>query len=135
MDQVTKANYQVLLSAPWYLETAYTEAWRDYYETDPLDWDGSEEQKKRVLGGGACLWGEYVDGGNVITKTWTTTAAVAEKLWSPKEATKMAAKAKRRFHAQHCRMQMTGIRAGPLDGPGFCPCDYAVYQALRRTLF
>ncbi len=127
MDQVTKAGYQTILSAPWYLETAYTEAWREYYETDLLDWDGSEEQKRRVLGGGACMWGEYVDGGNLMNKVWTTTAAVAEKLWSPKEATKEAAKAARRFHAQHCRMQVTGIRVGPQDGPGHCPCDFAVY--------
>ena len=70
MDQVTKAGYKVLLSAPWYLEEAYTDAWIRYYETDLLDWDGDEAQKKLVLGGGACMWGEYADGGNLINKVW-----------------------------------------------------------------
>lgn len=69
-SKVTKAGFRTLLSAPWYLEEIRTESWREYYETDPLDWDGTSEQKSRVLGGGACMWGEYADGANLINKVW-----------------------------------------------------------------
>jgi len=70
MSKVTRAGYRTLLSAPWYLEEVVTESWRKYYETDPLDFDGTPQQKKLVLGGEACIWGEYADGGNLINKVW-----------------------------------------------------------------
>lgn len=31
---------------------------------------GSEEEKQLVIGGEACLWGEYVDATNLIPRLW-----------------------------------------------------------------
>ena len=47
-----------------------------------IDFIGSDDAKRRILGGEAYLWGEFVDGTNLLARLWPKTAAVAERLWS-----------------------------------------------------
>ncbi|KDD76122.1 glycosyl hydrolase [Helicosporidium sp. ATCC 50920] len=71
-------GHLAVLSAPWYLNlgTYAAEDWKRYYAVDPAP--QSLSRPDLVLGGEACVWGEFVDETNVIQKTWPAAAAVAE---------------------------------------------------------
>ncbi|XP_040478122.1 beta-hexosaminidase subunit beta [Ursus maritimus] len=116
---VTAAGFPVILSAPWYLDwISYGQDWRNYYKVDPLDFDGSQEQKKLVIGGEACLWGEYVDATNLTPRLWPRASAVGERLWSQQNI-KDLEDAYDRLTIHRCRMARRGIAAEPLF-TGYC---------------
>lgn len=78
-------GYRAILSHGWYLDQCLH---ADYhYGVDPLGGPGSaqlgEAERARVLGGEACLWGEWVNKENLDIRLWPRLAAVAERLWSP----------------------------------------------------
>lgn len=50
----------------------------------------TQEEESRIIGGEACQWSEFVDGGNIESRLWPTAAAIAEKLWSPQVLTQDA---------------------------------------------
>ncbi|GLD51673.1 beta-hexosaminidase subunit beta [Lates japonicus] len=116
-------GYQTLLSTPWYLNRiSYGQDWHGYYKADPQDFKGTEEQKKLVIGGEACLWGEYVDATNLTPRLWPRASAVAERLWSAKEVTDIS-DAFNRLSMHRCRMVERGIPAEPLFS-SYCPREY-----------
>ncbi|KAF7493670.1 Beta-hexosaminidase subunit beta [Sarcoptes scabiei] len=123
-----KAKQPILYSSCWYLNYIQTGAdWVFHYTCDPRDFNGTEQEKALVLGGAACIWGEFVDGSNLISRSWPRGAAVAERLWSPKMGTESYSKAEHRFNRQRCRMQMLGLNVEPANGPGYCNCDDAYH--------
>ncbi|XP_032395365.1 beta-hexosaminidase subunit beta isoform X1 [Etheostoma spectabile] len=123
MANVTSAGYQTLLSTPWYLNRiSYGQDWQVHYKADPQDFNGTEEQKKLVIGGEACLWGEYVDATNLTPRLWPRASAVAERLWSAKHVTDIN-DAFDRLSVHRCRMVERGIPAEPLFS-SYCRREY-----------
>ncbi|XP_054468155.1 beta-hexosaminidase subunit beta isoform X2 [Anoplopoma fimbria] len=123
MGKVTAAGYTTILSAPWYLDyISYAQDWQKYYKVEPLNFNGTEAQKKLVIGGEACLWGEYVDATNLTPRLWPRASAVAERLWSAVDVTDIT-DAFNRLSVHRCRMVERGIPAEPLFS-SYCPHEY-----------
>ncbi|XP_040197371.1 beta-hexosaminidase subunit beta isoform X2 [Rana temporaria] len=117
--KVTAAGFSAILSAPWYLDyISVGQDWRNYYQVEPLNFNGTEQQKKLVIGGEACLWGEFVDATNLTPRLWPRASAVAERLWSSVKVTSVQ-DAYNRLVVHRCRMVGRGISAEPLY-VGFC---------------
>ncbi|XP_077988960.1 beta-hexosaminidase subunit alpha-like isoform X1 [Glandiceps talaboti] len=127
LAKITKANYHAILSDGWYLNHVfdpYKDYWKTYYAQDPQDFEGTQQQKDLVIGGEACMWGEYVDGTNLIQRLWPTASVVGERLWSAASVTDPNA-ASHRLAEQRCRMVRRGLQAEPVTGPGYCPYEYS----------
>ncbi|XP_063819929.1 beta-hexosaminidase subunit beta isoform X1 [Pseudophryne corroboree] len=114
LSNVTAAGFSAILSAPWYLDyISYGQDWLKYYKVEPLCFKGTEQQKQLVIGGEACLWGEFVDATNLTPRLWPRACAVAERLWSDKDVTSVG-DAYSRLIKHRCRMVRRGIAAEPL---------------------
>jgi hexosaminidase len=75
-----------LLSTGYYIDLNQSAA--QHYLADPLGDEGgplTAEERARVLGGEATIWSEFVTADNVDSRIWPRTAAIAERLWSPRE--------------------------------------------------
>jgi len=126
LAKLTKMGYKTILAQPWYLDyIGYGQDWKNYYKYEPLNFDGTDEQKQLVMGGEACLWAEYVDSTNVQSRLWPRASAVAERLWSQSDVTDVD-EAEVRLHQHRCRMVSRDIPAEPLY-IGHCEVEYQDY--------
>ncbi|HXN21429.1 MAG TPA: family 20 glycosylhydrolase [Candidatus Dormibacteraeota bacterium] len=80
-----KQGYRGVLSAGYYLDHMKSAA--EHYWVDPLPPGNALDQAPvaGVLGGEACLWGEFVTPETIDSRLWPRAAAVAERLWSQPE--------------------------------------------------
>ncbi|KAL1440442.1 hypothetical protein MTO96_009481 [Rhipicephalus appendiculatus] len=116
---IARKGYQMVLSACWYLNyISYGEDWKKFYQCDPRSFEGTEAEKDLVVGGEACMWGEYVDGTNLIPRLWPRASAVAERLWSSADVNNTD-DASFRLDQQRCRMLRRGIPTQPILN-GYC---------------
>jgi len=76
-------GHRCLLSHGFYIDLIQPTAY--HYLNDPLPPDSvlTEVEKKRILGGEATMWAEFVGPETIDSRIWPRTAAVAERLWSP----------------------------------------------------
>ncbi|GAB6027657.1 hypothetical protein CHUAL_001898 [Chamberlinius hualienensis] len=129
---IAQQGYKMILSSCWYLNyISYGPDWKNYYKCDPHDFDGNDEQKTLVIGGEAAMWGEYVDGTNILARIWPRASAVAERLWSPSSVNDTDS-ANFRLDQQRCRMLRRGTPAQPILN-GFCgDYEWGMPQNLRK---
>jgi hexosaminidase len=84
LAQAAKQGYRGLLSSGYYVDLMWSA--ERHYATEPLSGAAASltpEEQKRILGGEACMWAEYVSPENIDSRIWPRTAAIAERLWSP----------------------------------------------------
>ena len=86
LAQAAKQGYRGLLSSGYYVDLMWSA--ERHYATDPLSGAAATltaEEQKRILGGEACMWAEYVSPENIDSRIWPRSAAIAERLWSPQQ--------------------------------------------------
>jgi hexosaminidase len=90
MMKAAQAGYQSMLSNGYYIDLIQPTDF--HYLNDPLPADTllTPEQQQKILGGEATMWAEYVSPETVDSRIWPRTAAIAERLWSPREVNDVA---------------------------------------------
>ncbi len=86
LAEAARQGYMGILSFGYYLDHIQPASF--HYQVDPLEGETAglnKEQKKRILGGEACMWSEFVTPENIDSRIWPRTAAIAERLWSPQK--------------------------------------------------
>jgi hexosaminidase len=86
LAQAAKQHYRGLLSSGYYIDLMWSAA--RHYATEPMSGAAAQltaDEQKRILGGEACMWAEYVSPENIDSRIWPRTAAIAERLWSPQD--------------------------------------------------
>ena len=81
-----KQGYSGILSSGYYLD-AMAPA-KKYYSVDPMsnaDAALNVDQQKRILGGEACMWAEFITDDNIDSRIWPRAAVISERLWSAPE--------------------------------------------------
>jgi hexosaminidase len=81
-----RRGYHVLLSNGYYIDLNQPAS--QHYLVDPLEGISDKltpAQTANILGGEATMWSEFVSPEIVDSRIWPRTAAIAERLWSPRE--------------------------------------------------
>ena len=79
-------GYRSLLSFGYYLDLMWPAS--RHYAVDPMSGAAASlnpEEKSRIIGGEACMWGEWITPENIDSRIWPRNAAIAERLWSSPE--------------------------------------------------
>lgn len=85
LAEAARRGFSGLLSAGYYLDLHHPAA--EHYAADPLPENSplTAGEAARVLGGEAAMWTEWADADLFDFRVWPRAAAVAERLWSPRE--------------------------------------------------
>src|ERR1051326_6386639 len=84
LADAARKGYNGILSAGYYIDLMFPAS--QHYLADPIPPDTSltAEEAKHILGGEATMWGEWVSPETIDSRIWPRTAAIAERLWSPR---------------------------------------------------
>jgi hexosaminidase len=124
-------EHDILVSSCWYLDHL-DEDWLSFYRCNPRGFNGTMEQKQRVMGGHSSMWGERCDEQNFMPRVWPRASATAEKLWSG-ENDNASQTATARLDRFRCLMVQRGFGASPIQ-PGTCDQDLeSLIESERRA--
>jgi hexosaminidase len=85
LAEAARRGYDGVLSNGYYIDLIFPTT--DHYLNDPLP-EGhglTDAEAAHVLGGEATMWAEWVTPETIDSRIWPRTAAIAERLWSPRE--------------------------------------------------
>ena len=101
-------GYNGILSAGYYLNLMSPAA--AHYMVDPLpeNTNLTVEQQGRILGGEACMWEEQTSALDIDSRIWPRAAAIAERLWSPRNVNDVD-DMYRRLLAESLRLEAVGL--------------------------
>lgn len=87
LAEAAKKGYDGILSNGYYIDLIQPAS--QHYVPDPVPADSTltPEEAKHVLGGEATMWAEWVTPDTIDSRIWPRTAAIAERLWSPRTVT------------------------------------------------
>lgn len=87
LAEAARKGYDGILSNGYYIDLIFPAS--QHYAADPLPADSTltPEEAKHVLGGEATMWAEWVNPDTIDSRIWPRTAAIAERLWSPRTVT------------------------------------------------
>ncbi len=85
LADAARQGFQGVLSNGYYIDLMFPAS--QHYAVDPIPADTTltAEEQKRVLGGEATMWSEWVSPETIDSRIWTRTAAIAERFWSPRD--------------------------------------------------
>jgi hexosaminidase len=136
LAEAARRGYDGILSNGYYIDLNYSAA--NHYGTDPLPAATTltAEQQKHVLGGEATMWAEWVTPENIDSRIWPRTAAIAERLWSPRQINAVD-DMYRRLKTVSARLEEAGLRHDAnyalmlrrLAGDSATPADIAALRA------
>ncbi|GAA4295043.1 family 20 glycosylhydrolase [Aestuariibaculum suncheonense] len=105
--EAAKKGYNTILSNGFYIDRM--ESVVKHYLTEPIgNIELTPEERKRILGGEVTMWSELVTPLTIDSRIWPRTAAIAERLWSPKEVTDIDNMLKR-LEVINYRLEEVGI--------------------------
>jgi hexosaminidase len=87
LAEAARKGYDGILSNGYYIDLCYPAS--QHYKVDPVGANSNLTQKElaHVLGGEATMWSEWVSPDTIDSRIWPRTAAIAERLWSPRDVT------------------------------------------------
>ena len=89
LAKVARQGNQGILSNGYYIDLMFPVS--QHYAVDPLPANTTltADEQKRILGGEATMWSEWVSPETIDSRIWSRMPAVAERFWSPREVTEV----------------------------------------------
>ncbi|MGH9756620.1 MAG: beta-N-acetylhexosaminidase [Candidatus Acidiferrales bacterium] len=109
LASAARLGYRGILSSGYYLDLMWPAS--QHYAQDPLSGNAAAlnpEEQARILGGEACMWSEFVTPENIDLRIWPRMAAIAERLWSPRQVQDVDSMY-RRIDAESRRLEWLGL--------------------------